>query len=106
MCYWCAASLIAWGALSLIGVYWSRLKGFSASTMLFAMSIGCGANWLRNRTLHCVVTGPIFLVAGIFFLLSDLRMGRFVEPLIWPFVFIGVSIAFLLEWRYTRRPTA
>jgi hypothetical protein len=99
--YWFAASLIAWGALSLTGVYWHPLRALSAPTILFAMAFGCVANWLRNRTFHCGVTGPIFSIAAILFLLSDLRVTRVNELLVWPLVFIGVSIAFLLEWRYT-----
>ena len=53
MCYWLGASLIAWEVLSLMGIYWRPLHALSAATILFAMAIGCVANWLRNRTLHC-----------------------------------------------------
>jgi VIT1/CCC1 family predicted Fe2+/Mn2+ transporter len=74
----------------------------SAATMLFAMAIGCVANWLRNRTLHCVITGPLFLIAALVFLLSDVTMTHLNSLLIWPLVLSGVGIAFLLEWRYTR----
>ncbi len=62
MCYWFAASLVAWGALSLIGIYWRPLHGSSTTTILFAMGIGCVANWFRNRTLHCAFTAPVFLI--------------------------------------------
>jgi hypothetical protein len=64
MCYWFAASLIAWGVLSLVGIYWHPLHALSAATILFAMAIGCVANWLRNRTFHCGITGPLFLIAA------------------------------------------
>ena len=102
MCYWLAASLIAWGVLSLIGIYWSPLHGSSAATILFAMAIGCVANWLRNRTLHCAITGPLFLIAAVVFLLSDMSTTHVNSLLVSPFVLIGVGVAFLLEWRYTR----
>ena len=102
MCYWFAASLIAWGVLSLVGIYWHPLHALSAATILFAMAIGCMANWLRNRTFHCGITGPLFLIAAVAFLLSDVSFGRVDSILIWPFVLIGVGIAFLLEWRYTK----
>lgn len=102
MCYWFAASLIAWGALSLIGVYWRPLHGSSA-TILFAMAIGCGANWLRNRSFHCAITGPLFLIAAVAFLLSDMNITHVNSRLIWPFVLIGAGIAFILEWRYAKR---
>jgi hypothetical protein len=102
MCYWFAASLIAWGALSLIGLYWLPLHAMSAATILFAMAIGCVANWLRNRILHCAITGPLFLIAALLFLLSDVTMTHVNSLLVWLFVVIGVGLAFLLEWRYTR----
>ncbi len=35
------------------------------------MAIGCAANWLRNRTLHCAITGPLFLIAALVFLMSN-----------------------------------
>jgi hypothetical protein len=103
MCYWCAASLIAWGALGLIGLYWRPLHALSAATILFAMAIGCVANWFRNRTLHCAITGPLFLVAAVVFLLSDVSMAHVNSFFVWPFVLMGLGIAFLLEWRYTQR---
>jgi hypothetical protein len=99
MCYWFAASLIAWGVLSLIDFYWRPLHVLSAATILFAMAIGCLANWLRNRTLHCAITGPLFLIAAVVFLLSNVSMAHVNGLLVWPFVLIRVGIAFLLEWR-------
>ena len=103
LCYWCAASLIAWGGLSVMGIYWRPLHASSAATILFAMAIGCLANWLKNRTFHCVVTGPLFLIAGVAFLLSSVRMIRVQALWVWPFVVIGTVMAFLLEWRYAKR---
>jgi hypothetical protein len=102
MCDWFAVSLVAWGVLSFIGIFWRPLHGSSAATILFAMAIGCVANWLRNRTLHCAITGPLFLIAALVFLLSDITMTHVNGPLVWPFVLLGVVIAFLLKWRYTR----
>ena len=103
MCYWFAASLIAWGALGLIGLYWRPLHALSAAAILFAMAIGCVANWFRNRTLHCAITGPLFLVAAVVFLLSDVSMAHVNGFFVRPFVLMGVGIAFLLEWRYAQR---
>jgi hypothetical protein len=60
MCYWFIVSLIAWGVLSLIGIYWRPLHASSEAACLFAMAIGCFANWLRNRSFHCAITGPVF----------------------------------------------
>jgi len=103
ICYWFAASLIAWGVLSLIGLYWLPLHAMSAATILFAMAIGCLANWTKNRSFHCIITGPLFLIAGVVFLLSDGQMINVNTVWVWPFVLIGIGIAFLLEWRYGKR---
>ncbi len=103
MCYWLTVSLIAWGMLNLIGLYWRPVHASSGFTCLIAMAIGCLANWLRNRSFHCAITGPLFLLAGVVLLLSDLRMVRVTTAWVWPLVLVGTGIAFLLEWRYAKR---
>jgi hypothetical protein len=103
MCYWFAASLVAWGVLSLVGLYWRPLHALSAATILFAMAIGCVANWLRNRSFHCAITGPLFLIAAIVFLLAGMHIAHVNAALVWSLLLIGTAIAFLLEWRYAKR---
>jgi hypothetical protein len=102
MCYWCVISFLAWGVLSIIGVWWYPLHSSSAATICLAVAIGCFVNWLRNRTLHCAITGPLFLVAGVVFLLSALGAFAIHPGIIWPILGILTGIAFLLEWRYKR----
>jgi hypothetical protein len=101
MCYWCLVSLLAWGALRLIGIYWYSLHTSSAATICLAVAIGCAANWVRNRTLHCAITAPVFLVAGTEFLLSEMGTLAINPLLVWPIVAIVTGLAFLLEWRYS-----
>jgi hypothetical protein len=71
------------------------------------MAVGCLANWLRNRTFHCAITGPLFLIGGVMFLLSGMRL---ISPQdtswLWPVTLIGVGVAFLLEWLYGKRPAS
>lgn len=88
MCYWCLVSFLAWGVLSLIGMYWYPLHGSSAVTICFAVGIGCAINWLRNRTLHCAITGPLFFIVGGIFRLSDVRVFA-INP---RFVWVGLAI--------------
>jgi hypothetical protein len=103
MCFWFVASLVTWGLLSLIGIYWNPLRAFSATTIYLATGAGCGANWFRNRTLHCGITAPLLLMAGLVSLLAETNIISVDTRLIWPFVVIGVGIAFFLEWRYAGR---
>ncbi len=103
LCYWFVVSLVAWGMLSLIGIYWHPLDTAPAATCLFAMAIGCLANWLRNRSFHCGITGPLFLAGGIVMLLSGIHVLRVNTSWVWLSVFVGVGIAFSLEWCYAER---
>jgi len=100
MRYWFIVSLVPWGFLSLIGVYWHPLHASSAQTILLAMAVGCVANWLRNRTIHCGFTGPIFLIAGVVSLLSEMNVIHASSNLLWSLTLVAVGIAFLVEWRY------
>lgn len=106
ICYWFIVSLVTWGVLSLIGVYWRPLRASAAATCLFAMASGCLANWIRNRSFHCAITGPLFLISGVVFLLSGVRMIHLNTSWVWLFVLIGTGIAFLLEWRYGKSPSS
>lgn len=99
MCYWFAASLIAWGVLGVAGINWYPLHWYSAATILFAVGMGCLANWLRNRSLHCAITGPLFLIAAILFLADSLGIARVNVSFVWSLLFVGTGVAFLLEWK-------
>jgi hypothetical protein len=103
ICYWFGASLIAWGILSLAGMYWHPLRWYAASTALLAMGIGCVANWFRNRSFHCAITAPQFVIAGIVFALGDMSLVRVNASFIWLLVLLGTVGAFALEWRYAKR---
>lgn len=93
-----------WGALSVIGIFWRQLHASPRAACLLAMAVGCFANWIRNRSLHCIFTGPLFLIGGVVFLLSDGFMIHVNTAWVWPLVVIGTGMAFLLEWRYAKRP--
>ena len=101
ICYWLIVSLAAWAVLALIGMLWHPLHAYSAATCLLAMSVGCFANAYKNRTYHCVLTGPLFLLAAILLLATGsfhIKAG-----FIWAGVLVGTGVAFLLEWRYSRK---
>ena len=103
MCFWFVASLVAWGLLSLVGVYWNPFRALSSTTIYLATAAGCGANWLKNRTFHCGITAPLLLLAGLVSLLSEVQIISIDTRLVGLFVVMGVGIALLLEWRYGGR---
>jgi hypothetical protein len=101
ICYWLIASLVGWAGLATIGMFWHPLHATSAITCLLAMAVGCFANAFKNRTYHCMLTGPVFLTAAILLLSSDLTHIK--PAFVWAFVLVGTGIAFFLEWRYFRK---
>ena len=103
MFYWCSVSFLAWGVLSLVGIYWYPLHGSSAVTICLAVGIGCVINWFRNRTLHCAITGPLFFIASGMFLLSDLHTVAISLDYVWVGLAITTGVSFLLEWRHAMR---
>jgi hypothetical protein len=103
VCYWCAATLMAWAVLGFVGKFWHPLRWYASSTILLAMGIGCIANWVRNRSFHCSITAPLFLLGGLVFFLADLGAIRVNIPWVWSLLCAGSVLAFLLEWRFARR---
>ena len=103
--YWCFSSLASWLVIGFVGIYWRPVRFGSAAAILFALTAGCFANWFRNRTLHCAITGPLFLIAGLLSLLSELLTFRFPDLLFNLILLCGVAIAFFIEWRSARLPS-
>lgn len=101
MRYWTIIFVAALVPLIAIAVYWPPLSGAAGP---LAAGTACFGNWRRNRTYHCGITGPIFLLAGAVLLLAGAGLIH-VRPLfVWLPVGVGVVGALYLEWRYAKRP--
>ena len=64
-----------------------------------ALGLACFINYGRHRTVHCGITGPIFLIGA--FAAALIESGRWAADLsvLWGVVLLGVGIACVLEWR-------
>jgi hypothetical protein len=58
------------------------------AVMFFGFSAYCIQNFLRCREVHCAITGPGFLAAGILELLRLFSVGDIADSLPW-IVFVG-----------------
>ena len=101
--YWTIISIFAWLGLSAIGLIWYPLHATSATTILLAMSVGCVANWVRNRTCHCCFDGPLLFASAAAFLLRQIGIVRFPSFVVWSVLAVGTAISFFLEWRVTSK---
>ena len=102
--YWAIAFVVV--ALILIataGTLWTAGRHSNEVALLLAAAIACFANYRKNCTYHCRLTGPLFLVAGVILILDTRGMRVIPESGLWAIVIAGTLIAFGLEAWNARR---
>ncbi len=88
--------------LLLVGGAWPRGMAWLWTVAFAAMGTGCAVNAARCGRLHCYVTGPLFLLAAIWCLMSALGIaGLHPNALILVVVVIAV-LAYLAEIPFGR----
>ena len=103
MWFWGAMFVLFYGAGLLLGTAWPTFQRYGDTLILAALAAACFVNFGRNRTLHCGLTGPLFLVAAIVAALVEGGVWMFELSAVWGIVLLGVAIAFLIEWRTAGR---
>ena len=101
--FWAATFLVFYGATVLVGMVWPGLHNYGDTAILTALGGACFVNFGRNRTLHCGLTGPLFLIGAVVALLMEARVWNVNQAVLWGVVLIGVAVAFLIEWRTVGR---
>ena len=99
LCYWSAAFFIFYG-VGLAAIYWLRLDKFQLVALFVALGLACLANFARNRTFHCVLTGSFFLLVAAALALETAGVWHAGTRLLWPVVLVVVGVALLLERRF------
>lgn len=77
----------------------NRSGEYGDTTILVALAAACFVNFGRNRTLHCGLTGPLFLIGAVVALLIEAGIWNVDPDVLWGIVLAGVALAFLIEWR-------
>jgi hypothetical protein len=99
MCFWTATFVVFYGAGLLLGAVWPPVRHYEDTVLLIALAAACFVNFHRNRTLHCKLTGPLFLVGAIVAMLAEAGVLHVEPSALWGIVLAGVGLAFLIEWR-------
>jgi hypothetical protein len=99
MCFWAAAFVLIYGTGLLVASMWPDIQPFGDTLILFALAAACFVNFGRNRTLHCGITGPLFLLAALAAASIESGAWRFDMTVVWGLVLFGVGLAFVIEWR-------
>ena len=103
MWFWAAAFAVLYEMGLLMRSTWPVFEPYADTLLLAALGAACFINFGRNRTLHCGLTGPLFLVAAIVAALIEAGIWGVSEEVLWGVVLIGVALAFLIEWRVVGR---
>jgi hypothetical protein len=103
MAFWTVMLVLFFGVGLLLRSVFPSLEPFADTAILSALAAACFANYRRNRTLHCGLTGPLFLGAAIVMALVESGASRIDELVLWALVLVGVAIALVIEWRTVRR---
>jgi hypothetical protein len=103
MWFWAVAFAVLYAVGLLVRATWPVLEPYGDTLLLVALGLACFINFSRNRTLHCGLTGPIFLIAAVVALLMEAGVWGVNEDALWGLVLVGVALAFLIEWRAVGR---
>jgi hypothetical protein len=101
--FWAAAFAVLYGMGLLMRSAWPVFEPYADTLLLAALGAACFINFGRNRTLHCGLTGPLFLLAAIAAALIEAGIWDVSDEALWGVVLVGVALAFLIEWRVVGR---
>jgi len=96
---WIATFFILYG-LGLAVLHLEHAERYRRTVLFAAMGLACFVNLAQNRTFHCAITGPFFLLVALALALHGI--SSVIQTVLWPTVLVVVGIAFLLERRFAR----
>ena len=99
MCFWAAIFLVVYGTGLAVASVLPALSQYHDTLILVALAVACFINFGRNRTLHCALTGPLFVAAALMAVLDERGIWPVPMSAVWGVVLLGVGLAFLVEWR-------
>jgi hypothetical protein len=99
MCFWAAIFLVVYGTGLAVANVWPALSQYHDTLILVALAVACFINFARNRTLHCALTGPLFVAAALVMALGESTLWPVPTSAVWGVVLLGVGLAFFVEWR-------
>lgn len=96
LCQWGIAFAIFY-AIGWALLLWLGFEAYELVMLFAAAGLACVANFARNRTFHCLITAPFFLLMAALVALSVHNAWTLPRGLLWTGVVIVVCAAFLLE---------
>jgi hypothetical protein len=106
MAFWAVAFVLVYGAAVLAGSFWPAVGHYGDTIILASLGVACFANFARNRTLHCGLSAPIFVLGALAAAAVEAGVWNLDLRVIWGTLLAVVAGALLIEWRTVRRPSA
>jgi hypothetical protein len=101
--FWAAMLALIYAAGLLVRSLWPAVEPFGDTAVFLALGAACIINFGRNRTLHCGLTGPLFVIGAIAAAAIEAEAWQFDMRMVWGTVLLGVAAAFAIEWRTVGR---
>jgi hypothetical protein len=96
-----------YGLTRVAGSFWPAVGHYGDTIILASLGVACFANLARNRTLHCGLSGPIFVLGPLVAAAVEAGVWDLDLRVIWGILLAVVAGALLIEWRTVgRRPNA
>jgi hypothetical protein len=99
LCYAGAAFLVFYGIGLVAAQVWPSLYRFDETLVLASIGGACVMNYRRHCTVHCGITGPLFLVGAAGLALIEGGVWPVDTALVWALMCVGTGLAFMQEWR-------
>lgn len=96
--FWIGAFVGLYVAGLVLRTVWFPLAPYRDTLILAALGAACLINFGRRRTLHCGLTGPLFVLGAAAAALVEAGVWHFRLPVIWGVVLVGVAAAVIVEW--------
>ena len=98
--FWIAVFLILYGSGLMIVQFWPETRDYGNVFLFAALGLACVANFAWNRTFHCAITGPLFLVAAGTLAMNEAGVWHVPMSLVWGVILIVGGLALLLEQKF------
>jgi hypothetical protein len=104
MCFWATAFMILYGAGLVASAAWPAIGDYRQTYTLAALGVACCANFGRNRTFHCGITGPLFILSAAAMGFVESNRWRIDGDIIWGITLVAVGLTLVAEWRVVGEP--
>lgn len=97
--FWFGIFAIGYGVVLLLQQAIPVLGPYQPALLFAVAGVACVANFRRNRTFHCAITGPFFLLVGVALALATAGLWTVPMSVVWAITLIVIGVALLVERR-------